>query len=37
MRHLWLSLLALVFISPANAQVDPGLMEAVKECAGAGT
>jgi phosphohistidine phosphatase SixA len=30
MRHLWLGLLALVFMSPANAQVDQGSMEAVK-------
>jgi len=36
MRHLWLSLLALVFISPAHAQVDPGLMEAVKALRGGG-
>jgi len=35
MRHLWLSLLALVFISPAHAQVDPG-MEAVKALRGGG-
>ena len=36
MRHLWLGLLALVFISPANAQLDPGLMEAVKALRGGG-
>ena len=37
MRHLWLSLLALTFISsPANAQVDPGAMEAVKALRGGG-
>ena len=36
MRHLWLGLLALVFISPAHAQVDPGMMEAVKALRGGG-
>lgn len=36
MRLLWLSLLALVFIAPANAQIDPGLMEAVKALRGGG-
>jgi phosphohistidine phosphatase SixA len=36
MRHLWLGLLALVFMSPANAQVDPGSMEAVKALRGGG-
>jgi len=36
MRHLWLSLLALSLISPANAQVDPGNMEAVKALRGGG-
>jgi phosphohistidine phosphatase SixA len=36
MRHLWLALLALVFMSPAHAQVDPGLMEAVKALRGGG-
>ena len=36
MRRLWLSLLALVFISPVHAQVDPGLMEAVKALRGGG-
>ena len=36
MRHLWLSLLALAFISPANAQIDPGSMEAVKALRGGG-
>jgi phosphohistidine phosphatase SixA len=36
MRHLWLGLLAFVFISPANAQVDPGMMEAVKALRGGG-
>lgn len=35
MRHLWLSLLALAFIFPAHAQVDPG-MEAVKALRGGG-
>lgn len=36
MRYLWLGLLALAFGSPANAQVDPGLMEAVKALRGGG-
>jgi phosphohistidine phosphatase SixA len=36
MRHLWLGLLALALISPAHAQVDPGLMEAVKALRGGG-
>jgi phosphohistidine phosphatase SixA len=36
MRYLWLSLLVLAFSAPANAQVDPGLMEAVKALRGGG-
>jgi phosphohistidine phosphatase SixA len=36
MRLLWLGLAALAFISPANAQVDPGNMEAVKALRGGG-
>ena len=36
MRLLWLGLSALAFISPANAQVDPGNMEAVKALRGGG-
>ena len=36
MRFLWLGLAALAFISPANAQVDPGNMEAVKALRGGG-
>jgi phosphohistidine phosphatase SixA len=36
MRHLWLGLLALVFMSPANAQVDPGMTEAAKALRGGG-
>ena len=36
MRNLWLSLLALAFMSPAHAQVDPGMMEAVKAMRGGG-
>ena len=36
MRHLWLALLALIFIVPAHAQVDPGMMEAVKVLRGGG-
>ena len=36
MRHLWLGLSALVFISPAHAQIDPGSMEAVKALRGGG-
>jgi phosphohistidine phosphatase SixA len=36
MRYLWLGLLALAFGSPANAQVDPGTMEAVKGLRGGG-
>jgi phosphohistidine phosphatase SixA len=36
MRLLSVALLALVFISPAQAQVDPGLMEAVKALRGGG-
>jgi len=36
MRYLWLGLLAFVFISPASAQVDPGMMEAVKALRGGG-
>ena len=34
--YLWLGLLALAFMSPANAQVDPGMMEAVKALRGGG-
>ena len=30
MRLFWLGLLALVFITPAHAQVDPGMLQAVK-------
>jgi phosphohistidine phosphatase SixA len=33
---LWLGLLALAFIAPANAQIDPGLMEAMKALRGGG-
>jgi phosphohistidine phosphatase SixA len=36
MRLLGIALLALAFISPAHAQVDPGLMEAVKALRGGG-
>jgi phosphohistidine phosphatase SixA len=36
MRMFWLGLLALAFASPANAQVDPGMMEAVKALRGGG-
>jgi phosphohistidine phosphatase SixA len=36
MRHLWFGLLALALMSPAHAQVDPGLMEAVKALRGGG-
>jgi phosphohistidine phosphatase SixA len=36
MRHLWLALLALIFIVPVHAQVDPGMMEAVKVLRGGG-
>jgi phosphohistidine phosphatase SixA len=32
----WLGLLALAFTAPANAQIDPGLMEAVKALRGGG-
>src|SRR3954462_7087822 len=30
MRLFWLSLLALTFMAPANAQVDPGVLQTVK-------
>jgi broad specificity phosphatase PhoE len=36
MRLFWLGLLALAFISPAHAQLDPALMEAVKALRGGG-
>jgi len=36
MRLLWIACLALAFISPAHAQIDPGLMEAVKALRGGG-
>lgn len=36
MRHLWLGLVALAFISPANAQGDPGHLEALKALRGGG-
>jgi phosphohistidine phosphatase SixA len=36
MRLFWLSLLALTFIAPAHAQIDPGLLQAVKALQGGG-
>ena len=36
MRLFWLGVLALTLISPASAQVDPGMMEAVKALRGGG-
>src|SRR4051812_29036308 len=30
MRLFWLSLLALTFMAPANAQVDPGILPTIK-------
>ncbi|MEA2877965.1 MAG: hypothetical protein QOF14_3161 [Hyphomicrobiales bacterium] len=36
MRHLWFGLLALVFMSPAHAQVDPGNLEILKALRGGG-
>jgi phosphohistidine phosphatase SixA len=33
---LWLGLLAIAFLSPANAQVDPGMLEAMKALRGGG-
>src|SRR5256885_10983892 len=36
MRLLWICLFALVFVAPAQAQVDPGLMQAVKALQGGG-
>jgi phosphohistidine phosphatase SixA len=36
MRWFWLGLLALTFIAPAHAQIDPGLGEAMKALRGGG-
>ena len=36
MRLLWICLLALVFVAPAQAQIDPSLMQAVKALQGGG-
>jgi len=36
MRLLWICLFALVFVAPAQAQIDPSLMQAVKALQGGG-
>jgi phosphohistidine phosphatase SixA len=36
MRLFWLGLLTLIFIAPAHAQVDPGMMQAVQALRGGG-